>query len=62
MLKGLKLCAQPNGSKKEIEDALALSVTGIIPVTEVVPLASIDEALDSLTRGQAVGQKVISFS
>lgn len=61
MLKGLKLIAQANGSRKDIEDALELSNLGIVSVVEVTPLTSLDKALDALKQGKAVGRQVISF-
>lgn len=62
MVKGIKFYAQSNGSRQDIEDALALSANGIVPATEVVPLQSLDNVLNSLKTGQGVGRKVISFS
>jgi D-arabinose 1-dehydrogenase-like Zn-dependent alcohol dehydrogenase len=61
MLKGLNLVAQANGSRKDIEDALALSNVGIVPAVEVTPLATLDKALDALKLGKAFGRQVISF-
>ncbi|CZR68104.1 related to Alcohol dehydrogenase 1 [Phialocephala subalpina] len=59
MVKGLKLVAQTNGSKTDIEDALALSNVGIVSPVEVILLANVDKALDALKLGKAVGRQVI---
>ncbi|KAE9377621.1 GroES-like protein [Stipitochalara longipes BDJ] len=62
MLKGLKLVAQSNGSKNDIEDALAFSNIGLVSSVEVIPLARVDAALDALKLGKVTGRQVISFS
>lgn len=61
MHKGLKIFAQSNGTKQDIEDALSLGAEGILPRTEIVPLQKIDAALDSLKAGKVVGRMVIDF-
>ncbi|KAK5446755.1 hypothetical protein LTS15_009688 [Exophiala xenobiotica] len=61
MMKGLKLVAQSNGTKKDIEDAIALAKKGIVPQVQIVPLESLDEALDRLKLGQVVGRQAVVF-
>lgn len=61
MVKDIKLMARCNGTKKDIDDALALGGEGILPDVDIVPLERIDEALDKLKQGNATGRQVILF-
>lgn len=61
MIKGIKFVGQANGTRRDIEDALALSNVGIVPSVETVPLSGLDDALDALKQGKAAGRQVITF-
>ncbi|EGU87692.1 hypothetical protein FOXB_01788 [Fusarium oxysporum f. sp. conglutinans Fo5176] len=59
MGRGLQLKGQSNAKKRDIEDALALANQGIVPSVEIVELASLDNALDKLKKGQATCRQVL---
>ncbi|KAI8410788.1 hypothetical protein FOFC_10647 [Fusarium oxysporum] len=59
MGRGLQLKGQSNAKKRDIEDALALANQGIVPSVEIVELASLDNALDKLKKGQATCRQFV---
>lgn len=62
MLKAITIKAQPNGSKKDIADALLLAKKGIVPKVEIIELDQIDAALDQIQRGKSTGRQALLFS
>lgn len=61
MVNDISLCAQENGSQREMQDALELASSGIKAYVEEVRLDRIEEALDRLHRGEVSGRLSIVF-
>lgn len=59
MEKNITLVGQRNGTKKDIEDALALVNEGVKPVVELVKIEQVDEALDRLQKGDVSGRLAV---